>query len=75
MLLLTDVPEIISFYEVIYSLQYSESYAGDVFMMSSDEPYHMLESAPNKIFVTLAINYDQQLTDLACLARQGDKMI
>ena len=50
----------------MYSLQYSESYAGDVFMMSIDEPYYALECALNKIFVTPAINCPFALLTIGC---------
>ena len=45
LLLLTDVPEMISANGNIYNLHYSESYTGALFMTHNDEPYYSLESA------------------------------
>ena len=42
LLLLTDLPEMISVNKSIYNLHYSESYAGSLFMIFSDEAYYSL---------------------------------
>ena len=52
-LLLTEVPEMISLSNNIYTLQYSESYAGSVFMTVSNEPFFSLEDALKNIFYLL----------------------
>ena len=52
-LLLTDVPEIISVDNKLYYLQYSDSFTGDVFMITDNEPFYSLASALNKIFLPL----------------------
>lgn len=45
----------------IYTLQYSESYAGSVFMTVSNEPFLALEDALNKIFLSSQLDYNSAL--------------
>ena len=45
------MPELISVHNNVYYLvQYSDSLAGDVFMITDNEPFYSLISAFNKIF-------------------------
>ena len=53
LLLLTDVPAMVSVDGAIYNLQYSESYAGDVFMASNEEPYYRLHNFESVILHAL----------------------
>ena len=48
LLLLTDVPAMVSVDEAIY-IYYSESETGDVFVIPNDEPYYTLQSSLSKI--------------------------
>lgn len=66
LLLLTDVPEMISANGNIYNLHYSESYTDALFMTHSDEPYYSLESAFNKTFLDSQLNYNYALLTVAC---------
>ena len=66
LLLLTDVPEMISANGNIYNLHYSESYTGALFMTHNDEPYYSLESAFNKIFLDSQLNYNYAFLTVAC---------
>ncbi len=66
LLLLTDVPEMISAYDNIYNLHYSESYAGALFTACSHEPYYSLEHAFSKIFLDSQLNYNYALLTVAC---------
>ena len=59
--LLTEVPEMISLSNNIYTLQYSESYAGSVFMTISNELFLALEDALNKIFLSSQLDYNSVL--------------
>ena len=65
-LLLTEVPEMISLSNNIYTLQYSESYAGSVFMTVSNEPFLALEDALNKIFLSSQLDYNSALLTVGC---------
>ena len=65
-LLLTEVPEMISFSNNIYNLQYSESYAGSIFMTESNEPYMSLEDALKAIFLSSQLDYDFALLTIGC---------
>ena len=42
-LLLTDVPEMVSIFNKIYQLQYSDSLGGNLFMETTNLPYYCLE--------------------------------
>ena len=65
-LLLTEVPEMISLSNNIYTLQYSESYAGSVFMTVSNEPFIALEDALNKMFLSSQLDYNFALLTIGC---------
>ena len=64
--LLTEVPEMISLSNNIYTLQYSDSYSGSIFMTVSSEPYMSLEDAFEKIFLSFQLNYDLALLTIGC---------
>ena len=49
-LLLTDVPCIVSLYIKVYTLQYSESLTGGLFMMSNNGPYMTPQNSLIEIF-------------------------
>ena len=65
-LLLTEVPEMISLSNNIYTLQYSESYAGSVFMTVSNEPFLSLEDALKNIFLSSELDYNCALLTVGC---------
>ena len=65
-LLLTELPAMISLYNSIYTFQYSESYAGSVFMMVSNEPYMSLEVALKKVFLSSQLDYSHALLTIGC---------
>ena len=44
-LLLTDVPDMVSIFDKVYSLQYSESFTGSLFMTSNIGPYMSLRNS------------------------------
>ena len=50
----------------IYTLQYSESYAGSVFMMVSNQPYMSLEDALKRIFFSSQLDYNCALLTIGC---------
>ena len=49
-LLLTDVPGIVSLFDKLYTLQYSESLTGSVFMKSNDGPFMSLQNSLQEVF-------------------------
>ena len=49
-LLLTDVPGIVSLFDKLYTLQYSESLTGSVFMTSNDGPFMSLQNSLQEVF-------------------------
>ena len=57
-LLLTDVPCIVSLYNKVYTLQYSESLTGSLFMMSNNGPYMTLQNSLIEIFSSSRLNYN-----------------
>ena len=61
LLLLSDGPEMISAYGNIYTLQYSEPYAGGVLMQRSNDPYLSLEDSLTNIFLWTELNYKYAL--------------
>ena len=65
-LLLTDVPEIVSVSDQMYSLQYSVSFAGDLFMTTTNLPYFSLENAVNNLFLYSELNYQHCLLTIEC---------
>ena len=58
------MPELISVHNNVYNLQYSDSLAGDVFMIS--EPFYSLISAFNKIFSHAELDYQYCLLTIDC---------
>ena len=54
-LLLIDVPCIVSIYNKVYTLEYTESLTGNVFMISSNGPYMSLQ---NSLFSNCELNYN-----------------
>ena len=65
-MLLTDAPELISVHNNVYYLQYSDSLAGDVFMITDNEPFYSLISAFNKIFSHAELDYQYCLLTIDC---------
>ena len=65
-LLLTDVPEVVSVFDNIYHLKYSDPFAGDLFMSSPTPPYYSLESALNNLFEDTEFNYSHCLLTIDC---------
>ena len=65
-MLLTDGPELISVHNNVYYLQYSDSLAGDVFMITDNEPFYSLISAFNKIFSHAELDYQYCLLTIDC---------
>ena len=67
-LLLTDVPNMVSLEEHIYSLTYSESLFGELFMTNDNAPYVSLKNAFDKLFFGVEINYEYCLLTIDCNA-------
>ena len=65
-LLLSDVPEMVSVDNKVYCLQYSESFSGDVFQISDNEPFYTLKTALDKIFSPTQLNYQHCLLTIDC---------
>ena len=63
---MTEVPEMISPHNNICTLQYSESYAGSVFMTVSNEPFLSLEDALKNIFLSSELDYNCALLTVGC---------
>ena len=57
-LLLTDVPCIVSLYNKVYTLQYSESLAESLFMTSNNGPYMTLQNSLIEVFSSSRLNYN-----------------
>ena len=55
-LLLTDVPEMVSVSDRMYFLQYSDPFAGDLFMTTNNLPYYSLKNALNNLFLDSQLN-------------------
>ena len=49
-LLLTDVPDMVSIFVKVYSLQYGESFTGSLFMTSNIAPYMSLRNSLLEVF-------------------------
>ena len=49
-LLLTDVPHIVSIYNKVYILEYSESLTGSLFLTSNNGPYMTLQNSLTEVF-------------------------
>ena len=56
-LLLTDVPDMVSIFDKVYSLQYSESFTGSLFMTSNIGPYMSLRNSLLEVFSHSQWNY------------------
>ena len=65
-LLLSDVPAMVSVDNKVYCLQYSDSFSGDVFKISDNEPFYTLKTALNKIFSPTELNYQHCLLTIDC---------
>ena len=57
-LLLTDVPDMVSIFDKVYSLQYSESFTGSLFMTSNIGPYMSLRNSLLEVFSNSQWNYN-----------------
>ena len=57
-LLLTDVANTVSIFDKVYSLQYSESFTGSLFMTSNIGPYMSLRNSPLEVFSNSQQNYN-----------------
>ena len=64
-LLLTDVPCIVSMYNNVYTLEYSESLTGSLFMTSNNGPYMSLQNSLTEVFSNCQLNYN------CCLLKIG----
>ena len=60
-LLLTDVPDMVSIFDKVYSLQYSESFTGSLFMTSNIGPYMPLRNSHLEVFSNSHWNYNCRL--------------
>ena len=58
LLLLTDVPCIVSLYNKVYTLQYSESLAGSLFLTLNNGPYMSLQNSLTEVFSSSGLNYN-----------------
>ena len=57
LLLLIDVPEMVSADDKVYCLQYSESFSGGLFLTANSGPYVPLKHAFNQIFSSSLLNF------------------
>ena len=57
-LLLTGVPCIVSLYNKVHTLQYSESLTGSLFMTSNNGPYMTLQNSLIEVFSSSRLNYN-----------------
>ena len=57
-LLLTDVSFIVSIYNNVYTLEYSESLTGSLFMTSNNGPYMSLQNSLTEVFSNRQLNYN-----------------
>ena len=57
-LLLTDVPHIVSIYNEVYTLEYSESLTGSLFLTSNNGPYMTLQNSLTEVFSNCQLNYN-----------------
>ena len=58
LLLLTDVPCIVSLYNKVYTLQYSESLAGSLSLTLNTGPYMSLQNSLIEVFSSSGLNYN-----------------
>ena len=56
-LLLTDVPDMVSIFDKVYSIQYSESFTGSLFMSSNSGTYMSLRNSLLEVFSNSRRNY------------------
>ena len=56
-LLLTDLPCVVSLYNKVHTLQYSESLTGSLFMTSNNGPYMSLQNSLMEVFLNCRLNY------------------
>ena len=68
-LLLTDVPCAVSLYNKVYTLQYSESLTGSLFMTSNNGPYMSLQNSLMEVFSNSGLNYH------CCLLTVGNNTV
>ena len=68
-LLLTEVPEMISLSNNIYTLQYNDSYTGSVFMTVSNEPYMTLKDSLKRLFLPSQLDYNQALLTISVVTQ------
>ena len=61
LLLLTDVPEMVSIDNKIYCLQYTESFSGGLLFTTNSDPFVTLEYALNQVFSSSLLNYQTAL--------------
>ena len=57
-LLLTDVPHIVSIYNKVYTLEYSKSLTGSLFLTSNNGPYMTLQNSLTEVFSNGQLNYN-----------------
>ncbi len=65
-LLLTDVPEMVSIFDKVYQLQYSDSLAGNLFMETTNLPYYCLENALHNLFYGSQLSYQHCMLTINC---------
>ena len=65
-LLLTDVPEMVSVFDKIYHLEYSDSLAGDLFIENTNLPYCSLEHALRDLFYGSQLSYQHCMLTINC---------
>ena len=64
-LLITDVPDMVSIFDKVYSLQYNESFTGSLFFTSNIGPYMSLRNSLLEVFSNSQRNYN------CCLLTNG----
>ena len=64
-LLLTDVPYIVSIYNKVYTLEYSELLTGRLFLTSNNGPYMSLQNSVTEVFSNCQLNYNNYFCLLA----------
>ena len=64
MLLLTDVPAMVSTDNKIYQIRYSESFSGNIFTRVDNGPFTSLEDVFNQIFSNSLPNYKSCLVNI-----------
>ena len=65
-LVLNDLPEMVSIFDKIYYLQYSNPFAGDLFMTTDNLPHYSLENALNNLFFDSQLNHQYCLLTIDC---------